>query len=200
MFKNEFQNTVTNPEVGSRLLAEINLAYTHHSRHYHTLAHLDQLVAELKPFQDQFTCWDTVVFAIAYHDFIYKATARDNEEQSAAVASKRLKEIDFSASETTRCVEFILATKKHEPVNREIDLFTDADLAILGTTPQRYQQYTMEIRKEYSVYPDLIYKPGRKKVLQHFLSMQRIYKTAEFYERYEQPARVNLKEELERLS
>ena len=196
MFKREFENLVTNPEVGSRLIAEIRLAYSHRSRHYHTLTHLDQLATELKPFQDQFRCWDTIVFAIAYHDFVYKATARDNEEQSARVAEARLTEIDFPVLEIARCMEFILATKKHESVNREIDLFTDADLAILGATPERYQQYTTEIRKEYSIYPDLLYKPGRKKVLQHFLKMKRIYKTDEFFERYERAARRNLELEL----
>lgn len=200
MFKHEFENTVTNLKAGLSLFDEIRLAYSHRARHYHTLTHLDQLVAELKPFQHQFTCWDTVVFAIAYHDFIYKATARDNEEQSAKVAEARLTEIDFPVLETARCVKFILATKKHEPVNREVDLFTDADLAILGKTPESYQQYTAEIRKEYAIYPDLLYKPGRKKVLQHFLNMKRIYKTDEFYERYEQAARRNLQLELEKVA
>jgi predicted metal-dependent HD superfamily phosphohydrolase len=192
----EFNRVVNQYKLNTGLWTEVVLAYTAKGRNYHTLAHLNQLMAELKPLQDQFGCWPTVVFAIAYHDFVYKATARDNEEQSAKVAEARLTEIDFPVLEIARCVEFILATKKHEPVNREIDLFTDADLAILGATPERYQHYTAEIRKEYFIYPDLLYKPGRKKVLQHFLQMKRIYKTDEFYERYEQAARINLQKEM----
>lgn len=147
MFKHEFENAVANPEVDSHLFAEIRLAYSHLSVHYHTLTHLDQLATELKPFQHQFKFWDTVVFAIAYHDFVYKATARDNEDQSAKVAEARLTEIDFPVLEIARCMEFILATKKHESVNREIDLFTDADLAILSATPERYQQYNNRNKK-----------------------------------------------------
>lgn len=202
MFQLEFQNALVNynPKVGQDLYAEIQKAYSHRSRHYHTLAHLDQLVTELKPLRDQFSCWATVVFAIAYHDFVYDAIRKDNEERSAAVAAARLKQIAFSEAETERCLVFINATKKHEPVNREVDLFTDADLSILGAVPERYQQYTIEIRKEYYMYPDLLYKPGRRKVLQRFLSMNCIYKTDEFYERYEQAARRNLQGEFLRLS
>ncbi|MBX2914158.1 MAG: hypothetical protein KF856_02685 [Cyclobacteriaceae bacterium] len=198
MFQLEFQNVIVdhNPNVGQDLFPEIEKAYTHHSRHYHTLAHLDQLVSELKPLRDQFSCWPTVVFAIAYHDFVYNATRKDNEEKSAAFAAARLKQIAFPESEIERCLAFINATKKHQPVNREVDLFTDADLSILGATPGRYQNYAAEVRKEYSVYPDLLYKPGRKKVLLHFLAMNRIYKTNEFYEKYEVRARINMESEL----
>lgn len=187
-------------QLNTNLWVEVVNAYASPGRYYHTLAHLNQLLVELKPYQSQFSSWPTVIFAIAYHDFIYNATAGDNEEQSAKVAAARLTEINFPVLEIARCVEFILATKKHEPVNREIDLFTDADLAILGATPERYQQYTIGIRKEYTIYPDLLYKPGRKKVLQHFLSMKRIYKTDEFYGRYEQAARRNLQAEFVSLS
>lgn len=198
MFQLEFQNALVNynPKVGQDLYAEIQKAYSHRSRHYHTLAHLDQLVTELKPLRDQFSCWATVVFAIAYHDFVYDATRKDNEERSAAVAAARLSEIDFPTIEISSCVKFILATKKHDAVNREVDLFTDADLSILGATPERYQHYAAEVRKEYSIYPNLLYKPGRKKVLLHFLAMKRIFKTNEFYEKYELRARINMESEL----
>jgi predicted metal-dependent HD superfamily phosphohydrolase len=201
MFQHEFENVVLKyGAIAKPLFTEIRIAYTQPSRHYHTLAHLDQLLADLKPHQSQFSCWDTVVFAIAYHDFVYKATRKDNEENSGAVAEARLRQIDFPEDETKQCVKFILATKKHEAISNEIDLFTDADLSILGASPEKYQQYATNVRREYSIYPDLLYKPGRKKVLQHFLSMRRIYKTDEFYERYEQAARCNLQTELEKVA
>ncbi|MDI3322235.1 hypothetical protein [Pinibacter soli] len=53
----------------------------------------------------------------------------------------------------------------------------------------------MNLFTEYAIYPDLIYKPGRKQVLLHFLEMKRIFKTKEFYEKYETAARENLKKE-----
>ena len=60
---------------------------------------------------------------------------------------------------------------------------------------------TREIfEKNIPFYPDLLYKPGRKKVLQHFLSMERIFKTEQFFSRFEDKARKNLLQEFETLS
>jgi predicted metal-dependent HD superfamily phosphohydrolase len=50
------------------------------------------------------------------------------------------------------------------------------------------------------VYPDVIYKPGRKKVLAHFLQMERIYKTGIFFTMFEKQARQNLQDELAELA
>ena len=49
------------------------------------------------------------------------------------------------------------------------------------------------------MYPDMMYKPGRKKLLEHFLAMPHIFKTAFFRERLEVQARENLMRELELL-
>lgn len=202
MFKEEFKSVLLKYDstTGVHLFSDIELTYSQSSRHYHNLNHLDHLLDELNPYREEFSCWDTIVVAIAYHDFVYEATRNDNEEKSADAAILRLQSIQFPVDEITRCCQFILATKKHEPVNREVDLFTDADLAILGAERDRYQKYAADVRKEYSVFPDFLYKPGRKKVLQHFLSKKRIYKTEEFFKRYEIPARNNLQSEFEILT
>ncbi len=61
----------------------------------------------------------------------------------------------------------------------------DADLSILGQDLEIYLGYTREIRKEYSIYPDVLYKPGRKKVLRYFLDLESIFKTDYSKEKYE---------------
>lgn len=197
--ESEFNRAVSHYKSNATLWAKVAEAYASSGRHYHTLVHLNHLLVELNPYQHQFTSWDTIVFAIAYHDFVYRATQSDNEEQSAEVARLQLQSIQFPEKEIKRCEQIILATKKHEAVNRETDLFTDADLAILGADRERYLRYAADVRKEYSIYPDLLYKPGRKKVLTHFLKMNRIYKTEEFFTKYEQSARRNLQAEFESL-
>jgi predicted metal-dependent HD superfamily phosphohydrolase len=121
---------------------------------------------------------------------------QDNEQQSAELAARRLKDIGFPEQEIERCIQFILATQHHKPADAEINLFTDADLGILGAAPAAYAIYTQQIRQEYSIYPDAIYKPGRKKVLQHFLAMPQVYKTEAFSSRLEVQARANLTWEL----
>jgi predicted metal-dependent HD superfamily phosphohydrolase len=95
------------------------------------------------------------------------------------------------------CYSQVLATKGHTiSKDNDTNLFTDADLSILGKDPVTYQTYASQIRKEYSIYPTLIYNPGRKKVLNHFLAMDRIFKTDHFYSRYEAAARKNIGDEL----
>lgn len=187
----------TTTEQATSRWEEIEACYHEADRYYHTHTHLDHVLNELFPHKSSFTNWHTVVFAVAYHDAIYNPLKNNNEEKSAALADNRLSEIKFPQSERVRCRNFILATKNHLPADEETNLLTDADLSILGAEPEAYSLYAQQIRREYRMYPDLAYNPGRKKVLQHFLAMPRIYKTDQFYTRYEISARMNLQHELE---
>jgi predicted metal-dependent HD superfamily phosphohydrolase len=203
MFEAEFRNCLssyTSPSQRDLLWNELVTAYSAKGRHYHTLNHLNHVTKELKPHQNDFQHWDTIIFAIAYHDVIYAVSENDNEEKSAALAVKRLQSFGFNQPQTEHCHRLILATKKHEAADAETNLFTDADLSILGAAQDDYVRYTHQVRAEYTIYPDLIYKPGRKKVIQHFLAMPRIFKTDPFYKQYETPARLNLQGELNQLS
>jgi predicted metal-dependent HD superfamily phosphohydrolase len=182
------------------LWLEIEDHYTEKGRHYHTLEHLRHLYAGLLLNKNAVSDWNAVLFALFYHDIIYSPTAKDNEEKSAELAARRLEELGAGTALIDKCRRLILATKKHEPgEDRDINLFTDADLSVLGASPEVYLRYAQNVRKEYSIYPDLLYKPGRKKVLQHFLDMPRIFKTPEFYGHYEAQARLNLAHELKGL-
>lgn len=181
------------------LWSEIEKSYSGAKRHYHNLVHLENLTSELLSIREEFEHWDTVVFSIAYHDAVYNTLKRDNEEKSAGLAMKRLSEINVPAKDIEACKNYILATKLHGVHSEEINLFTDADLSILGASPEAYAVYSKQIRLEYAWYPDIVYNPGREKVLLHFLSMENIFKTKHFRDRYETTARMNIQDELDRL-
>lgn len=181
----------------SSLWEEIEQQYSVTGRHYHNLAHLDNLTQELLPVKEQFSCWDAVVFSIVYHDIIYNVLKQNNEERSAGHAEKKLALIAVPATAAQKCKAMILATKGHQASDdHEVNLFTDADLSILGAQEEAYTTYFQQIRKEYAIHPGIVYWPGRKKVLQHFLSMPRIFKTDHFFKKYETQARKNLESEL----
>lgn len=153
-----------------KLWDEIHLMYSSKSRHYHTISHLDNLLLILENIRNKIIDWDTLLFAVYYHDIVYKATSKENEENSANIAMKRLSEIRFPQERIKKCISMILATKKHTLTNdNDTDYFTDADLSILGQNWEVYSQYAKQVRQEYLIYPDLIYIPGRKKVINHFL-------------------------------
>ena len=130
--------------------------------------------------------------ATAYHDVIYNVLKQDNEKRSADFAAEELSRMGWDESTREACRTLILATHKHESGDEDTNLFIDADLSILGSDSTRYQKYVEQIRKEYAIFPDLIYKPGRKKVLTHFLNMSHIYKTSFFADKYEKTARINI--------
>jgi predicted metal-dependent HD superfamily phosphohydrolase len=179
---------------------EIEINYCHKKRHYHNLTHLENLLQELLEIKANINDWDTVLFSLYYHDIIYNPLKTTNEEKSAEFAANRLQLILAPAPIIKGCVYQILATKKHAACeDSDTNYFTDADLSILGQQWKQYAEYYKNIRKEYSLYPDLIYVPARKKVLQHFLQMERIFKTDHFFKKFELQARENVQQELKEL-
>ncbi|RYE25576.1 MAG: hypothetical protein EOP51_03745 [Sphingobacteriales bacterium] len=180
------------------LWAEIEENYTAKDRHYHTLAHLENLLDQLVTIDEKINNWEATLFALYYHDIVYDTLRSDNEEKSAELAVQRMKQIAVSHVTIDHCKKQILATKSHsESTESDINLFTDADLSMLGQTWESYENYYKNIRREYAIYPDVVYNEGRKKILQHFLSMPRIFKTDSFYSKYEMQARQNLQKEIE---
>jgi predicted metal-dependent HD superfamily phosphohydrolase len=186
----------------NRTYAALLLAYYDAGkRHYHSIRHIQQLVSLQQAYAADIRDPEVVLFSIFFHDIIYNARYSDNEEKSAAAAVTHLREIGFPADRTATVHDYIIATKTHINTHNDPDLdyFLDFDLQILGASPEAYQLYTQLIRQEYSIYPDLVYKPGRKKVLLHFLEMPAIYRTPVFRELYEESARNNIRAEIDTL-
>jgi predicted metal-dependent HD superfamily phosphohydrolase len=194
------QKYTADARLGEMLWEEIEKHYTDKKRHYHTLTHLQELFHQLSEVQEQIQDWDTLLFSLFYHDIIYQATSSDNEEKSAALAKERLQSLSLPPEKIAKCVSQILATKGHEKSHEsDTNFFTDADLSVLGQSWQAYADYCNRIRKEYSIFPDFVYKPGRKRVLNHFLQMDRIFKTSHFFSKHEHQARRNLAKESQAL-
>jgi predicted metal-dependent HD superfamily phosphohydrolase len=204
MLKEIFVELVTNytdnNELISELWTEIEKNYSSKKRHYHTLQHLDNLLAQLTVIKGELENWDTILFTLYYHDIIYNSLKSDNEEKSAELAEKRMKQISISNDIIGLCKQQILATKSHiKSTESDTNYFTDADLSVFGQPWETYSLYYKNVRKEYSIYPDFVYNPGRKRVLDHFLEMERIFKTDFFYNKFEMQAKQNLQKELELL-
>jgi predicted metal-dependent HD superfamily phosphohydrolase len=171
---------------------EVEKAYTGRGRHYHNLNHLGQMATLLLPQRNKLQNENAVWMALFFHDIVYKAARKDNEAKSAETAISFLKKANATEDFIETTARLIHATKHHEAAGGDTDFFTDADLGILGATRHDYETYTWQIRKEYYIYPNLLYKPGRRKVVEHFLAMPRIYKTDTFHKQLEVQARENL--------
>ncbi len=178
---------------------ELALVYSAKSRHYHNLVHLEEMIRLFTAYASELEFPDEVLYAIFYHDYVYNVTRKDNERKSAEFA------LSILPSQTTinkeLVFDMICATQLHQHNEKEdINWLIDFDLKILSKNREAYQQYCEQIRKEYKIYPDFLYKPGRKKALEHFLKNDFIYQTTEFRTIYEQTARQNILREIKILS
>jgi len=186
-----------------RLFSLLKKQYTEKGRHYHNLEHLEAMFRLFDAHRPHLQDPDTVALAIFFHDVVYRASRKDNEEKSAVWAAKKLTEPGYPKGRIDRVCAFILATKTHTmPPGAPADLafLLDFDLAILGAPWADYEWYAQKIRREYSIYPDLLYRPGRRKALEHFLERPFIFQTDTFRAAFEQTAIANLRREIELLS
>ncbi len=176
---------------------QLNKNYSSKNRHYHNWNHIEAMVEMWRIHKFQLENPVEVLVSILYHDAVYKVTRNDNELKSAALACAHLEHV--SEMKLKLIYNLIMSTAQHHATSEDEKRLIDFDLQILGSSWANYTTYMDNIRKEYSVYPDFIYKPGRVKVLNHFLGQEFIFKTKDFRSTYETQARANLTMELSSL-
>jgi len=174
--------------------------YSDPERAYHNLHHIVQLLQTAETFKARLHDYKAVFLAIWFHDAVYNPLANDNEIESAALADTHLSRLLLEEKSVEKVKKMILATAHHlqleEGSSPDTLFLLDFDLMILGSSQEEYKTYSSQIRKEYQSIPDLLYKPGRKRILQRFLETKRLFKTEEFYILYEHQARTNIQWEL----
>lgn len=190
----EFQQIIagySNRATAKKLWKEVAALYSGTDRHYHNLEHLDNFYHQLMLCRAEVKDWESLVVAMVYHDAIYNSSDRRDEERSAELAISRLNEIGFPQEKIHTVKALILATKTHAGGNNDdVNYFNDADMSILGLDRDIYIRYTKNVRLEYAATPN--FDAGRRKVLNYFLSMKQIFKTAFFKGLYEKAARNNI--------
>ena len=185
--------------LSGQLFAALKEAYTGPGRFYHNLDHIESLLKLSQDHADQLGNRDVVGFSIFYHDFVYHAGGRDNEQQSALVAEKSLTTLGVEKGQREQVKLFICATANHGHLpnaDEDLRLFIDFDLSILAADQEVYQHYVRNIRKEYSHIPSDQFALGRKGFITGLLRQEHIFYTESFREKEEQ-ARKNMAWELE---
>ncbi len=174
---------------------DLEKAYSNKSRHYHNLTHIKDMIMSFDNYHNQLDNPNEILFSIFYHDVVYSASKKDNELKSAEYALAILSENTTLNKQLV--FDAICATQQHQHNEVEdINWLIDFDLKILARDWNEYQIYFEQIRKEYRIYPDFLYKPGRAKALKHFLEHEFIFQTEEFRSLYEEKARNNIEKEI----
>jgi predicted metal-dependent HD superfamily phosphohydrolase len=139
-----------------------------------------------------------LTLAAWFHDAVYDGQT-GAEERSAQWALRALAGRPV-AGEVARLVRL---TESHLPADDDDTngcVLSDADLAILAATPERYAEYTADVRREYADVPDDLFRRGRAAVLRDLLAKRSLFHTAHAREHWEARARANVEAELERLT
>lgn len=172
-------------------------------RRYHTTTHLLEVLEALdhllKPSDAERR--DVVLLGAWFHDAVYDGEAGDDERASASLAVERLRSLRGEA--TAREVErLVLLTAGHDPGpgDRAGQLLCDADLAVLGSSPQDYARYSAAVREEYAHIPDDAFVAGRRSVLQRLMAFDPLYRTVEAQALWSVRAGRNLAQELASLT
>ncbi|MFM9847783.1 MAG: phosphohydrolase [Hyphomicrobiaceae bacterium] len=185
---------------GDPVLAELVGAYAAPGRHYHTLDHIAALLQQLDAHGHDVADSDAVELVIYFHDAVYDPLRSDNEAASAALAGRRLTTLKLPAGLVAKVERYILATRHDAggwlPDDADLALLLDLDLSILAAERSVYANYAEAIRSEYGMYPDDVYRAGRRKVLSAFLARPQIYGTPALKTLWEASARDNLAREI----
>jgi predicted metal-dependent HD superfamily phosphohydrolase len=188
-----------------RLFAAAFDAYASPGRHYHTWAHVLDCVEKLRTFPVDAP--RTAFLALVFHDAVYVAGRSDNEERSAELARRQLRDgARIGPQDIEEIARMILATRSHaaDPAETSDDLraVIDIDMSILGAPPDEYRRYAEAIQREFcpAAASPPQFRLGRLAFLEGVLRQPRIYLTAEGAARWEAQARRNLAWEVGHLS
>lgn len=187
------------------LLDHIRDLHSGEDRGYHGWSHPLALLALLPEVEDRLHDPLAVRCAILLHDAIYEPRRDDNESRSAELARELLTGV--AAPDTLeRTIALIEATKAHaipdgltEGDAADMAVFLDMDLSILAAPDAAFDAYEDGVRHEYREVPPDLFRMGRAAILEGFLARDRLYVSPWGLERFETPARVNLRRSIEAL-
>lgn len=165
-------------------------------RSYHNLKHISECLSYLdnvKGFIDDYEC---LTIAILFHDIIYDPKSSLNEKNSADFCLEHMKLAGKTEEQCKNVHDLILITSQHKTqTENDKKYMVDIDLSILGSSPERYSEYTEQVRKEYNHVSDSVFNFHRLMFIDRLLIKGKIFQTDYFYELLNKQAITNLMDE-----
>lgn len=175
-------------------------AYATPERPYHNLSHVEQTLLALDQLGPTGETRRAAELALWFHDAVYDAGCKDNEERSAALFEAATSEWPIPADMRRHIVRAILATRHTQPQADDLAaLVADSDLSILAAPTDEYGRYTAAIRAEYAQVPEDAFNAGRAAFLLKMAGNPFVYSSNRGRELWELRAQANLRRELAQL-
>lgn len=185
----------------------LTAAYATPPRAYHDFGHVEAVLQHYRAVAagPGWTRPAEVYLAVLYHDAVYQPGRGDNEARSAAFAREQIARwLPGAGVDAERVAELILLTARHgqfapedfpdDGDGEDARRFLDCDMAILGAPPAEFDAYDRGIAAEYrGQVPAWLFRRNRRKFLEALLARPRIFLSDVFHQRYEAPARDNLR-------
>lgn len=171
--------------------------YAAPGRHYHTLSHLDAVLASFDQLRHLATNPDVVELALWLHDVVWEPMAPDNEQRSIEWAQAHLPLAALPPDLLPPVAALILETRHQSApsVTPDAAVVRDADLSILAADRKTYDTYEHAIRAEYAMVPEDQFRAGRIRILADFAARRPLFFTTVMRPR-EPQARANLERAL----
>jgi predicted metal-dependent HD superfamily phosphohydrolase len=183
------------------LIKKVTIFYRPDDDLYHTWDHINSCLIAFSHYTFENPL--PIKLALLFHDAIYQATSRVNEEKSVDLAKRLLVEYGFDQDLIRQVIRLIMLTKNHwaneKSLSRDEKLFLDIDLGILGQPDLVYQKYVVGIQNEWREAKGhvFIFNLGRALFLAKVIRREKIFLTDEFNNIYGGQARKNLEKEFQ---
>lgn len=167
-------------------------------RKYHGRTHLLAVLEALDLLAEPADPPRTVLLAAWFHDAVYRGIAGQDEEESARLAEDRLAYEGLPAAEVDEVARLVRMTADHRPESGDgaAALLSDADLSVLGGTPDAYARYLAAVRQDFAHIGDDDFAAGRAAVVRQLLQLEPLFHTPRGRELWLEAARRNLRAEL----
>lgn len=175
----------------ARLGEELMARWSEPHRHYHDVGHLSDALAALD-FLGPASRSEEI--ALWFHDAVHTSSPGHDEQLSAMLAAQELAAVGIEAAEVSEVVRLVLVTIDHSPAAGDGAgaRVSDADLAILGTGPDRYRASVQALRREAAGMDEATWRTARRAALAAFAATRPLFHTPRGHSTWEGPARANL--------
>jgi predicted metal-dependent HD superfamily phosphohydrolase len=167
-------------------------------RKYHCRTHLLAVLEALDLLAEASPPPRAVPLAAWFHDAVYQGIPGQDEELSARLAEDRLSAAGLDDGEVREVARLVRLTAAHSPEagDRPGALLCDADLSVLGGSPEDYAKYLAAVREDYTHISDADFAKGRAVVVRRLLDLNPIFHSDRARALWSAPALRNLEDEL----
>lgn len=142
---------------------ELIRRYSEPHRVYHNLQHLQECLHVHRLVGAACQAPAEIDLALWFHDAIYEPLRSDNELRSAQWLDEVARDSGLGDEMRRRLYDLVMVTR-HDgaPVSTDEAVLVDTDLAILGASTERFDEYDQQVRREYQHVPLPVYRLKRR--------------------------------------